>query len=507
MLAAAALFASLVHSAQGIGVKVKAGVDPETLAGIQKSMEQVVAASKALDPTGIKGLLQTNAELRADMEIVSGAVKSSMGSGALALTDQQLYWRVANYVGELRIEVSVRSLAAPEESQPLFQQTLPLRNNQDGVQGKSCTTSILFGGRVPTADAQSWTDAFARFMREGRLPRPPLAALVNGAIPKSGLAELTVAVWPLTKVDDRWGIVWELVAVDRQTNSEQVVAWFTQNSATPGTANDDMKDAQGITAYLMTAPLVIGLTKEEALAPTEANQNWFKRIFARWFTSDLPSAARTLAETITKVDPLGVKTVLAENAELRGQLLRLQREVDAELGSGAYPLTQVMLSWNAVKYSGAMRVVLSIETGSVKVPVAEIEYPNLESRKISWPAPKTACLNGLPVPAPMEYMTRALKGVAEPAGTQTRKVWLNPRFPNSGLHDIVVDVTVWELDSAGKWSLEWELLSNSLDGKNPQVLRHMNPNSDMFTTKLGAPYSQSTRIKVSGSMLSPLFDH
>ncbi len=507
MLVAASIAAMMATTASGIGVKVKGGLDAETLAGIEKSMEQVVAASKGLDPIGIKTLLQTNADLRADLEIISGAVKSSMGSGALELTDQLLVWRVANYVGELRVEASVRSLASADEAQDLFQQTLPLRTNQDGVRGKGCSYAFVRGVATRWSDAQSWTDAFAALMREGRTPRPEIPdATVNGAIPKSGLAELKVAVWPLKQVDDRWGIVWELVAVDRKTNAEQVVAWYTQNNAYPGRLADDMKNAQGVAPYVMTAPLVVGLSREETPAAAPVSQNWFTRIFGGLFRRDLPSAARALADTITKVDPLGIKTVLADNAELRAQLLTLQREVDAETGAGAYPLTQEMLYWNAVKYSGAMRVTLSVQTGSKKVPVAEIEYPNLESRQIRWPASRTPCKDDKPVPTPAEYMTKALTGVAEPAGTQTRKIWLNPRFPTSGLHGIVVDVTVSELDSTGHWSLEWELVSSSMNGKESHVLRHMNPNSEMFSSKLGVPYSQTTAIMVSGSMLTPLFE-
>lgn len=489
-------------------LKAEAGIDAGTRATIERSMEKVVEASKELDPLALRQALKDNAQLRANLETVSSAVKSSMGSGALALSDQQLYWRVANYVGELRVEVAVRSLALPNQPQTLFEQTLPLRNNQDGVQGLGCFGLGNFGR---LGNAQSWANEFAVFMTRGRLPPPPIKdTLVNGAIPRSGPAQLTVAVWPLKKVDERWGIVWELVAVDPATKAQQVVAWYTQNNGAPGTLASELRNAKGVDAYLVTAPLVVGLTKEEAQAApavSAESPGLLKRIFGGWFSKDtknLATSVRALADTVEKVDLIGVKTVLAENEVLRAQLLRLQREVDAELGAGAYQLTQKLLHWNMVKYSGAMRVTLSVQTGNTKVPVAEIEYPNLESRRITWGSAVTPCQGNLPVPPPSQHMTTALRGVAEPAGTQTRTIWLNPRFPTSGLHRLAVDIVVSEVDSKGQWSLDWELMSNSFDGKNPQTLRQINANSNVFGTNLGKPYSQTIDINVSGSTLAPL---
>jgi hypothetical protein len=82
-----------------------------------------------------------------------------------------------------------------------------------------------------------------------------------------------------------------------------------------------------------------------------------------------------------------------------------------------------------------------------------------------------------------------------PASSAPKEIWLNPRFPQTGLHEIEVEVTP-RAGGASKWVLVWELVTRDSDNKNEKVLASFNMNSEVDRTEASKSAKRAAKVLV-----------
>lgn len=206
---------------------------------------------------------------------------------------------------------------------------------------------------------------------------------------------------------------------------------------------------------------------------------------------DLVTTSQNLQKVTANIDPMGLKKLLDENAQLRENLEEISRKYQAAMGSGALVVSQQAVYWRVTDYSGALRLTTSINSGGAPIVLSESELPN-RSASLGFQAywflfqkrPKElgaywshgidgrlqAYVDGL--------FAATTKALPVPVAAAPAEIWLNPRFPGSGLHNVTVEVLPRTLNS-GKWHVVWELVSKDPDNKNEKVLASYNMNQDV----------------------------
>jgi hypothetical protein len=226
-----------------IGLR-KVGVSAESAAvSLRKGLE-------GLDPVGIKTLLTTNADLRAELERVQSLYLQGMGQGIVDITGRNVQVRVSRTVGDLIINAWVdnpanqfwsgritnRELRLPTDIET-FLREYPARRCK-GQTGAEATACIGAAQRVAPAAADVLIqEEFQRYLRTAPAAAAPdlPPSIANPRFGGSGEHKVYFEVVPV-KADDNgnWAARLEIWLVDTQGNEANVFVYDVDNGRYPG---------------------------------------------------------------------------------------------------------------------------------------------------------------------------------------------------------------------------------------------------------------------------------
>lgn len=215
-------------------------------------------------------------------------------------------------------------------------------------------------------------------------------------------------------------------------------------------------------------------------------------------SQNLVTASENLHRAAKDVDPLTLRKQLEENKQLREQLALISQKYQTSMGAGALEVTQQAVYWRLVEYSGAVRVITRIGATSDLVLYDDV-LPKREATltlQMAGIAP-VGVING---PLAEQRIRAAFKSylegrLAPPLVPAPPQIWLNPRFPESGLHTISVEVTPIELADK-RWNLVWELISKNADGSGEKVLARYDMSSSNLGAELGRAHHQRALLRI-----------
>lgn len=191
------------------------------------------------------------------------------------------------------------------------------------------------------------------------------------------------------------------------------------------------------------------------------------------------SAAVNLRKGLEGLDPAGIKTLLASNTQLRGELERVQKLYLQGMGQGVVDITGRNVQVRVTRTSGDLIVNAWIDTPSnqfwsgrvtnreLRLPI-DIEtflreYPTRRCKGQSGAA-ATACYGAAQRVAPaaadvmiQEEFQRYLRTAPAAAAPDLPPSLANPRFGGSGEHKIFFEVVPVKEDVNGNWAARLEI--------------------------------------------------
>ena len=203
------------------------------------------------------------------------------------------------------------------------------------------------------------------------------------------------------------------------------------------------------------------------------------------------SAAVSLRKGLEGLDPAGIRTLLATNDRLRGELERVQKLYLQGMGQGVVDITGRNVQIRVTRTAGDLIVNAWIDTPEnqfwsgritnrdVRLPI-DIEtflrdYPSRRCRGQTGVA-ATACLGAAQRVAPaaaevlvQEEFQRYLRTApAAPAADLPPSI-ANPRFGGSGEHKVYFEVVPVKADANGSWAARLEIWLVDGQGKQANV--------------------------------------
>ena len=191
------------------------------------------------------------------------------------------------------------------------------------------------------------------------------------------------------------------------------------------------------------------------------------------------SAAVNLRKGLEGLDPAGIKTLLASNTQLRGELERVQKLYLQGMGQGVVDITGRNVQVRVTRTSGDLIVNAWIDTPSNqfwsgRITNREIRLPiDIETFLREYPmrrckgqsgAAATACYGAAQRVAPaaadvmiQEEFQRYLRTVPAAAAPDLPPSLANPRFGGSGEHKIYFEVVPVKEDVNGNWAARLEI--------------------------------------------------
>ena len=191
------------------------------------------------------------------------------------------------------------------------------------------------------------------------------------------------------------------------------------------------------------------------------------------------SAAVNLRKGLEGLDPAGIKTLLASNTQLRGELERVQKLYLQGMGQGVVDITGRNVQVRVTRTAGDLIINAWIDTPSnqfwsgritnreLRLPI-DIEtflreYPTRRCKGQSGAA-ATACYGAAQRVAPaaadvmiQEEFQRYLRTVPATAAPDLPPSLANPRFGGSGEHKIYFEVVPVKEDVNGNWAARLEI--------------------------------------------------
>lgn len=273
VLAACAKVPSLQPIAQAgadvLGASVglqKVGVSAESAAvSLRKGLE-------GLDPAGIKTLLATNAQLRAELEKVQSIYLQGMGQGVVDITGRSVQVRVTRTAGDLIVNawidapanqfwsgrITNRELRLPVDIES-FMREYPLRRCR-GETGAAATACLGTAQRVMPAAAEVLVqETFQRYLRTApAAPAPDLPpSLANPRFGGSGEHKVYFEVVPV-KPDENgnWAARLEIWLVDAAGRESNVFLYDVDNRRYPKQPMEQPLKPIAATLVVRTAPEV-----------------------------------------------------------------------------------------------------------------------------------------------------------------------------------------------------------------------------------------------------------
>lgn len=191
------------------------------------------------------------------------------------------------------------------------------------------------------------------------------------------------------------------------------------------------------------------------------------------------SAAVNLRKGLEGLDPAGIKTLLASNTQLRGELERVQKLYLQGMGQGVVDITGRNVQVRVTRTSGDLIVNAWIDTPSNqfwsgRITNRELRLPiDIETFLRDYPirrckgqsgAAATACVGAAQRVAPaaadvliQEEFQRYLRTVPAAAAPDLPPSLANPRFGGSGEHKIYFEVVPVKEDVNGNWAARLEI--------------------------------------------------
>lgn len=233
--------ADLLGASAGIQ---RVGVSAESAAvNLRKGLE-------GLDPAGIKTLLASNADLRAELERVQKLYLQGMGQGVVDITGRSVQVRVTRTAGDLIVNawidtpsnqfwsgrITNRELRLPVDIET-FLREYPVRRckGQSGSAGTAC-----FGAAQRVAPAAADVliqEEFQRYLRTAPAAAAPdlPPSVANPRFGGSGEHKVYFEVVPVkADVNGNWAARLEIWLVDGFGNEANVFAYDVDNGRYPG---------------------------------------------------------------------------------------------------------------------------------------------------------------------------------------------------------------------------------------------------------------------------------
>ena len=233
--------ADLLGASAGIQ---RVGVSAESAAvNLRKGLE-------GLDPAGIKTLLASNAELRAELERVQKLYLQGMGQGVVDITGRSVQVRVTRTAGDLIVNawidtpsnqfwsgrITNRELRLPVDIET-FLREYPLRRCK-GQSGSAGTACFGVAQRVAPAAADVLIqEEFQRYLRTAPAAAAPdlPPSVANTRFGGSGEHRVYFEVVPVkADVNGNWAARLEIWLVDGFGNEANVFAYDVDNGRYPG---------------------------------------------------------------------------------------------------------------------------------------------------------------------------------------------------------------------------------------------------------------------------------
>lgn len=238
----------------------QAGAD---LLGASSGLQRVGASAESaavnlrkglegLDPAGIKTLMATNANLRANLDSVQKLYLQGMGEGVVDITGRNVQVRVTRATGDLLINawidnpsnlfwsgrITDRTVALPVDIET-FLREYPTRRCRGQI-GAAESTCLMAAQRVAPAAAQMLVqEAFQRYLRTGiAAPAPDLPpSIANPRFGGSGEHKVYFQVIPVkADANGNWSARLEIWLVDARGNESNVFAYDVDNQRYPAQA-------------------------------------------------------------------------------------------------------------------------------------------------------------------------------------------------------------------------------------------------------------------------------
>ena len=191
------------------------------------------------------------------------------------------------------------------------------------------------------------------------------------------------------------------------------------------------------------------------------------------------SAAVSLRKGLEGLDPAGIKTLLASNAELRAELERVQKLYLQGMGQGVVDITGRNVQVRVTRTAGDLIINAWIDTPanqfwSGRITNREFRLPvDIESFLREYPmrrckgetgTPAAACLGAAQRVAPaaagvliQEEFQRYLRTAPASAAPDLPPSIANPRFGGSGEHKVYFEVVPVKEDMNGNWAARLEI--------------------------------------------------
>lgn len=205
---------------------------------------------EGLDPAGIKTLLATNTQLRAELERVQKIYLQGMGQGVVDITGRSVQVRVTRTAGDLIVNawidtpenqfwsgrITNRELRLPVDIES-FLREYPSRRCK-GESGATATACLGAAQRVAPAAADVLVqETFQRYLRTApAAPAPDLpASIANPRFGGSGEHKIYFEVVPIKEDSNgNWAARLEIWLVDAFGNEANVFAYDVDNDRYPG---------------------------------------------------------------------------------------------------------------------------------------------------------------------------------------------------------------------------------------------------------------------------------
>lgn len=203
------------------------------------------------------------------------------------------------------------------------------------------------------------------------------------------------------------------------------------------------------------------------------------------------SAAVSLRKGLEGLDPAGIRTLLATNDKLRGELERVQKLYLQGMGQGVVDITGRNVQIRVTRTAGDLIINAWIDTPenqfwSGRITNREVQLPvDIETFLRDYPSRRcrgqtgvaaTACLGAAQRVAPaaaavlvQEEFQRYLRTApATPAADLPPSI-ANPRFGGSGEHKVYFEVVPVKADANGSWAARLEIWLVDGQGKQANV--------------------------------------
>lgn len=180
-------------------------------------------------------------------------------------------------------------------------------------------------------------------------------------------------------------------------------------------------------------------------------------------------ASENIHKATKDLDPIQLRRLMDENSTMRDQLMQVAKTYQTAMGAGALVVSQQALYWRVIDYSGAVRVVMKLNSGGASsLVINDSELANrsatlgFNAREFLWPPVTSEATPVNLVPGGWNrgiedrlqarvdgLFASVMTGQPAPPALAPKEIWLNPRFPETGLHAVVVEVTPRALSTAG----------------------------------------------------------